>query len=160
MGFLNRLWMKICFFFKPTYRVFPSVQAAVDALPARGGTLLLATGTYSGGIVLPDKPLRVIGATKDATERPVIVVPDGEAAFTLNLTAQARVELEGLKIKGSTPVGVPASPRLMAYLELESAVNHLDATGSPTADRLRATMDTLWPELTDAERMSLDGRGS
>ena len=159
MGLLSRLWTKICFFFKPTYRVFPSIQAALDALPARGGTLLLSTGTYSGGILVPDKPLRIIGATKDDAGKPIIEVPAGGTAFTFGLAARARIELKDLAIHGSTPVGVPASPRLMAYLELESTVNRLDVAGSPAADRLRDTMDTLYLELTDAERTSLDGRG-
>lgn len=154
MTWLDRLWTAVRFFFKPTYRVFPCIQAAVDALPPHGGTLLLAAGRYEGGVTLPDKPVRIIGSKKEET---VLGMVTGGAAITIGI--RGRAVIKGLLIQGPlTPAGSPASPQLAAYLDVESAVEHLDAIGSPLADRLRDAMDPLWFELTDADRTYLNGR--
>lgn len=49
------------------------------------------------------------------------------------------------------------SPRLAAYLNLETALLILDRNGDETiADELRDTMDTVWHSLSDNDRSFLN----
>ena len=61
---LSDLWTRITFLFKPTHRVFSSIQDAMDGLPARGGTLLVGPGEFvigPEGVQVPSKDIRIIG---------------------------------------------------------------------------------------------------
>ncbi len=44
------------------YNVFPSIQSAINALPASGGTVHVMAGTYSGDVTVPGPDISIIGS--------------------------------------------------------------------------------------------------
>ncbi len=92
---------------------FPTLAAAVDAAPA-GGTVLVGSGAYGGGLVI-DKPITILGRCPDE------VTVRGAATFTLehwggvpmealiHVDGAAGVTLEGLTLDdGETEAGLRA----------------------------------------------------
>jgi hypothetical protein len=86
-----------------------TIQAAIDNLPAAGGSIFIKAGTYpvSTTIVLPNKPVKIVGAG----EASVIDIGSSViAAFTVpnGLTAARRFDFKSFYIKGNNVVGQEA----------------------------------------------------
>lgn len=77
-----------------------SIQAAHDALPAAGGTVVLPAGTYviDSTTITVIKPVRFVGAGKENT---IFLIPAGNTndVFTVN---NSEVSFEGLTIASAT----------------------------------------------------------
>jgi len=80
-----------------------TIQAALDNLPAEGGTVFIRQGTYSitSTLTVPVKPVRIIGAGRDATR--IDLGANAIAAFTY---AGGGLQcIEDLNIKGGNVAG-------------------------------------------------------
>ena len=78
----------------PTARgAYRSVQAAVDALPAAGGTIRIAPGTYRGKVDIRRPHVRLIGTGTDAAG--VVIVAGESAATSGSIYASSTVHVSG-----------------------------------------------------------------
>lgn len=128
MTLWRRLWRWFTCLFKPTYYIFPSIQAAMDFLPKRGGTLRLGPGAYDSGdgIKLPDKHVRIIGAGEET-----VVGVSGECVVKMDVSGSGgEMHLRGLKIQGSAGRLI-----LKSYLALERLMLEAREAGDSDEDR-------------------------
>lgn len=97
-AFFEDLWTRIYFAFRPTYYVFSSLQDALAALPARGGTLRV-TGTFmvegKEGLTIPNKPLRLVGGS--------YLVDPGSSAITVPAGRSTKCVITGCSFIGVKP---------------------------------------------------------
>jgi len=79
-----------------------AIQAAIDALPAGGGTVFFPPGTYKIGTTLnqPDKPVKLLGCG-DAS----VIDLDTATIAALTLAYNKTLHVEDLKIEGNGSTG-------------------------------------------------------
>ena len=72
---------------------FHDIQSAIDALPAGGGTIIIAPGTYRGRIHVEKAGVTIVGTG----ERPqdVVIVGDESAATSGSIYASATANISG-----------------------------------------------------------------
>lgn len=139
-------WTRLCFFFRPTYHVFSSVDVALKYLSDKGGTLVMGPGEHRFSGVLPDKPVRILGGH-------------------INTGADGlQISLDGRKTPGCKYVfencvfiGTPKrSPAFVLYSDLSRVVEQFEQLGDDSrADTIRDLMDPVWDRMTDEERKLL-----
>ncbi len=120
---------------------FTTIQAALTALPASGGYILVREGTYAIATTntVPDKPV-VIRGCGDATV--IDLGANAIAAFTIpnGLTAQREYSFEYLKVIGTSIAN-------QRFLSIEDA----NAFGQPTIKSIRTEGIQIPIDIVDAD---------
>jgi hypothetical protein len=102
-----------------------TVQAAHNALPAGGGTLNLAAGSYSGAITI-SKPIKITCAQPNGTPSTTLTIPNAANTNVITLTSTGTLSIDRCVIDGNS-----ANQTTTSYLVASSAaVSNLYLTNS------------------------------
>jgi pectinesterase len=134
---------------------FPSVQAAIDALPESGGTIEIANGTYREKLTIAKPAVKLIGTGKRAqdvvlvfgdshisaggTGKSASVWASGDGFEARNLTIQNDYHLHNAERSQAVALRITADRARLSHVRLLGAQDTLYAASSSSTATSKAT---------------------